>query len=232
MIRKRSKERIKEYFLQNPTIKLRVRQIERETKTALPSVTRYVKELEVETILKRQDISGVIFFSADRSSQKFILEKKLFNIKQIYDSGLRNYLVKEYSNAPIILFGSYSKGEDLENSDIDLYVESLRKDSINLQKFEKKLGRKVQIFRYKNIKEIKNENLANNIVCQRISFISQIIKDSKKVSSFHDISYEKTNTEMIVNPVSLIYQMCVHELKNGCIMTFKNIVSIVLIEFH
>ena len=88
----------------------------------------------------------------------------MFNIKQIYDSGLRDYLINEYSNPVIILFGSFSKGEDIENSDIDLYLGMLSKKEIKLEKFEKILKRKIQIFRYSNLKQINNIHLANNII--------------------------------------------------------------------
>lgn len=164
MITKNIKEKIKEYFFINPTSKLRVRQIERKLKLPLPSVIRYCKELEKEGILKKEAISGIFAYSADRSSKNYIIEKKLFNIKQLYNSGLIDYLINEYNNSVIILFGSYSRGEDIEDSDIDLYVETAKKKEFNLQKFENKLNRKLQVFNYKNIKEVPNPHLANNII--------------------------------------------------------------------
>ena len=69
---------------------------------------------------------------------------------------------RDLSNPAIILFGSYLRGEDLEDSDIDLFVQS--KEKVDLGRFEKKLGRKIQIFGYKDISAIKNKELANNIV--------------------------------------------------------------------
>ena len=164
MERKDIKRKIKEYFFVNPTEKLRVRQIERVVKVPLPSVIRYSKELEKEGILKSSEISGVKFYSADRSSKRFLLEKKLFNIKFLFDSNLLDYLIEEYSNATIILFGSCVKGEDIESSDIDIYVETPSKKKVNLEKFEKILKRKVQLFVYSNIKKIPNPMLANNVV--------------------------------------------------------------------
>ena len=54
---KNIKDKIKEYFFVNPTVKVRVRQIERELKIPLPSAIRYVKELEKEGILKNEKIA-------------------------------------------------------------------------------------------------------------------------------------------------------------------------------
>ena len=93
-----------------------------------------------------------------------MIAKRLFNIKLIFESGLLDYIVKEYFNPVIVLFGSYSKGEDVEDSDIDLYIETPKKQEFNLQKFEKILNRKIQVFNYRNIKEVPNHHLSNNII--------------------------------------------------------------------
>lgn len=156
------KPRILEYFFLNPTIKLRVREIERKTSSPLPSVIRYTKELEEENLLKSELISNIKLYSANRASKDFLLGKKLFNIKQVQE--LSNHLIKELNNPTIILFGSYSKGEDIENSDIDLYVETPSNKEINLRTYEALLQRTIQLFKYRNIKEIKNKELANNII--------------------------------------------------------------------
>ena len=158
------KLQIKEYFFQNPTAKLRVREIERTLNLPLPSIIRYCKELKKEGILTIQQIGRIIFYTADRINPSYLLEKKLYNIKSLYASGLIDFLKLEFSNPTIILFGSYSKGEDIEESDIDLYIETPFKKEISFKKFEKKLKRNIQIFQHKNIKEIKNPHLANNII--------------------------------------------------------------------
>ena len=161
---KNIKEVIKNHFFINPIIKMRVRQIERELKLSLPSVIRYCDELYNEGILKKEKISNVVLFSADRTSKHFLLEKKLYNIKNIYKSGLIDYLINELSNPIIIVFGSYSKGEDIENSDIDLYIETPSKREIKVEKFEKNLKRNIQFFVHSDIKQINNPNLMNNIL--------------------------------------------------------------------
>lgn len=161
---KNIKVRLKEYFFLNPTTKLRVRQIEREADIPLHSAIRYTKELEKEGILKSSSIADVTLYSADRVSPHFLLEKKLYNIRSLFSSGLADFLVQELSNPTIAVFGSYSKGEDVEGSDIDIYIESSKKEIKSLEHFEKKLQRKIQIFQDKKISLIKNKELANNII--------------------------------------------------------------------
>jgi predicted nucleotidyltransferase len=157
------KQTIKEYFFINPTAKLRVRVIERTLKLPLPSVIRYCKELERDGILIIDKTGDVKFYMASRSGA-YLLEKKLFNIRMLYQLGLIEYLKQELSNPAIVLFGSFAKGEDTENSDIDLYIETPSKKQVNLEKFKKSLRREIQIFQHKNIKEITNPHLANNII--------------------------------------------------------------------
>ena len=155
---------IKEYFFLNPTAKLRVREIERTLKVPLPSVIRYCKELEKEGIMKTIKIGNVVFYTSDRTNTKYLLEKKFYNIKQIYSSHILDYLKETLSNPIVIIFGSYAKGEDTETSDIDIYIKTLSKKNINLESFEKFLKRKIQIFIYSDINKIPNKHLANNII--------------------------------------------------------------------
>jgi len=164
MKRKNVKQKIKEYFFMNPTKKLRVRQIELEVEVALPSAIRYSRELEEEGILTSYEVAGVHLYSADRSSSMFLLEKKLFNYRTLAASDLIDFLVGYLSNPSIVVFGSYSLGEDIESSDIDLYIETSSKKKIDLKAFEKEFGRKIQVFVYNNIKKVRNKELANNIM--------------------------------------------------------------------
>ncbi len=158
------KQTIKEYFFTNPSAKLRVREIERTLKCPLPSVIRYCKELEKEGILDIERTGTTAFYTPSRASEKYLLEKKLYNIKTMYESGLIEYLKKELSNPAIVLFGSFAKGEDTEESDIDLYIETPSKKKVSLKKFENILKREIQVFQHKNLDELSNPHLANNII--------------------------------------------------------------------
>lgn len=164
MKQKNIKEIIKNYFFLHPTAKFRVRQIERIMKIPLPSVIRYIRELEKEEILKVIITVNVKIYTTNRVSDSFILQKRLFNVQQLFNSGLVEYIKNELSNPTIIVFGSYSKGEDVESSDIDLYIETQSKKNLSLKNFEKKLERNIQLFVYKSIKEINNKELSNNII--------------------------------------------------------------------
>jgi predicted nucleotidyltransferase len=161
---KHIKNSLKNFFFANPTIKLRVREIERTLKLPLPSVINYCKELCEEGILKVETIGSINFYTADRADERYLLEKKLYNIKSLYESGLIKFIITELNNPGIIAFGSYAKGEDTEKSDIDIYIETPSKKKIELNKFQKTLKREIQVIQHKSLKEIPNPHLANNII--------------------------------------------------------------------
>ncbi len=158
------KESLKSYFFLHPTAKKRVRQLKREAGLPLPSVIRYCSELEKEGIIKHEIVAGVKAYSTDRSSKKFLLEKRLFNIRLLFDSGIIEKLVSDYDSPGIIVFGSFSKGEDLEESDIDLYLETPIKKQKDLRFLEKKIGKSLHIHKYRSIHSVENKELASNIM--------------------------------------------------------------------
>jgi predicted nucleotidyltransferase len=157
------KERILSYFFKNPSSKLRVRHIERILRLPLPSVIRYCKELEAENILKSELVSGIKLYSADTSSKKYLFEKKIFNLRSLYESGLIAFLNNKFPNPLVILFGSYSRGEELETSDIDIYIE-IESFSETLIIFDKKLERHINILSSDSLLKLGNKDLANNIL--------------------------------------------------------------------
>ena len=164
MKRKDIKKIIIEHFFKNPSSKLRVRNIEKELDLPLPSIIRYCKELEKEGILKKVHTGNVTFYTADNRNDNYLVEKRFFNIKSLYASGLLEFFRNQLSNPVIIVFGSYALGEDAENSDIDLYIETPSKKKISLEKYEKILKRKIHLMSFESMKKVRNKDLANNIL--------------------------------------------------------------------
>ncbi len=99
----------------------------------------------------------------NKENHRIIQLKRIDNLKQIYESGLADLLEKEYAGATILLFGSYSRGEDLFNSDIDLAVLERKEKNIDLTRFEKEFERKIHTLFFESWKKI-NEQLKNNIL--------------------------------------------------------------------
>ncbi len=144
-------------------VSLNQRQISNYLKVSQPAVMKALPELE-----KR----GFIKVSQDKDSKRWSIElnntykvmqlKRVDNLKLIYESGLADFLEKEFAGAVIILFGSYSRGEDTINSDIDIAVIGRKEKSVELKDFERILERKIFINFYHSFKDI-HKNLKENI---------------------------------------------------------------------
>lgn len=97
---------------------------------------------------------------------EFKSKKMIYNLNSIYESGLPNFIKDKLSPKCIVLFGSYRRGEDFEDSDIDIFIEC-REEKIDLSNYEKILKRKIQLHfkeKFSNYpKELKN-NIINGIV--------------------------------------------------------------------
>lgn len=148
---------------------LNQRRIARTLKVSQPAVIKALPELEkLNLVQKQQDKESKRWaVELNRENHRVIQLKRADNLKQIYESGLADYLEKEFAGAAIILFGSYSRGEDTVNSDIDIAITGRKEKTINLDKFEKALERTIRINFYdsfKNVHKHLKENIFNGII--------------------------------------------------------------------
>ncbi len=93
--------------------------------------------------------------------------KQYWNITKVYTSGLGDFLKNSYPGATIILFGSYSRGDDIYTSDIDIGVIGVKRKNIDFAVYKAEFGKTINISFFDNFREIhKNmkENLCNGIV--------------------------------------------------------------------
>ena len=127
------------------------------------AVSNSTKKLKDSNLIKIEKTKTINFISFNRDEQKAIDLKRAENLKNIYLSGLSDYLGKELAGATVILFGSYSNGEDTNTSDIDIAVIERKDKTIDLEKYEKILNRRININFYDSWKKI-HENLKNNIL--------------------------------------------------------------------
>ena len=133
------------------------------------AIAKALPSLEKEGLIKveKDKVSGRLAIELNRDNRRVLQIKRVENLRTLYESGLVDFLEKELAGATIVLFGSYSRGEDTVDSDIDIAVVGRREKKINLNEFEKQLGRKIIINFYPSFKEIhKNlrENIFNGIV--------------------------------------------------------------------
>ena len=126
-----------------PTIGLTIREISRKLKISPPTVSRIAKDLERKNLVMIKKESNQYKVLGNVENEKFKDLKRIYNLFSLLP--LKDFLIRELNPNLIIVFGSYSSGEDVENSDIDLFVDSEKRKEINLSKFEKKLARGIHL---------------------------------------------------------------------------------------
>ncbi|MBI5332050.1 MAG: nucleotidyltransferase domain-containing protein [Candidatus Aenigmarchaeota archaeon] len=153
--------RIVSLFFDSPTKHFQLREISRMIRIGLPSVKAHVEKLETAGLIRKTKGNIYDSFVATRND-RFKLYKRNDVMIRIHESGLLEYLVDELSPDVIVLFGSASKGDDIEHSDVDIFV--LAEDKkLKLDKFEKILKRKINILFENKIKNIPKELMSNII---------------------------------------------------------------------
>jgi len=162
MLEKNNKYKVLKVFLFNPTESFRLRELSRITKISPPSVINYLKELEKKGLIGSYVKRDIPFYKAERDNEDFKQYKRIAVQYELHKSGLIEHLWQKLSPDVIILFGSFSLGEDIENSDIDLFVQCPEK-KLDLKEFGKKLGREINIFYEDNFSRLSKE-LKNNII--------------------------------------------------------------------
>ena len=143
ILQKCSLWKVAEVFFLEPTKVHFIKEISRKIKLAHTSVKKHLLMLiELGFIEKSR---GELFegYKARRENPEFIFYKKISNLILLKESGLIDKLKEKYPQA-MIVFGSYNKGEDIETSDIDIFIDS-KPLKINLEKYEKYLSRNIHL---------------------------------------------------------------------------------------
>lgn len=148
-------DKILELVFEFPNQKFSIREISKKTNIPSSSVQRYLKELRKEGIIDKENKFVISSYS------KFL--KTFFIIKKMHNSGLIDYIEKTFIPETVILFGAIRKGEYDNESDIDIFIATTKKQKLELKKFEKKLNHKIDIFIRKDIKELPDD-LFNNVL--------------------------------------------------------------------
>ena len=152
-------------FFEFPSKEYNVRDIARILKIAPATASKELKQLAKKVILKRRVYKNFNFYQANLDNDLYRDLKIFYNIRRIKESGLLDALNIFYLKPTVILFGSASFGMNNETSDFDILVvsENTREFS-DLKKYDKILNNKIQLFIVKNIKDLKNKHLINNVL--------------------------------------------------------------------
>jgi len=169
MIEKTTIRRMLELFFAYPTRTFHLRELSRELGLSMPTVLSTVRRLKKDGLVIVKRSRPLAQISANTDLLLFARLKRIYNLESLYLSGLVDFLYKEYRRPrAIICFGSYSRGDDTEKSDVDIAIITDLPKELDLSKFEKRLGRNISIHII-NLKRISTEfkaNLCNGIALE------------------------------------------------------------------
>ena len=155
-------------FFEEPNREFHLRELARLMRKNPVTVKKYLESAVKLNILKRRKERGLELYSSNTEDFYYKEYKKIYNRLKFIESGLLDYLKEEFHLPTILLFGSYARGEDNRNSDVDVFVLSEVKKTPDLSNFEKKINRTIQmhIFNRKGFEAAKktNKDLINNII--------------------------------------------------------------------
>ncbi len=153
--------RVLDVFFQDPHKNYQLREISRIIKLDHKSVLNHLKKLVKIKLVKVDTTTLYKSYRADINDY-FKKIKMASNIIRLKESGLIDHVHENTMPKAITVFGSYAKGTDRPESDIDIFIDAEEK-ALDLSKFEKSLKRSIHsLFSGEMSNELKN-NIANGI---------------------------------------------------------------------
>ena len=168
-----ARQRILALFFYDPYQEFALSEIAEQGKVSKSTASRIILELEEQGLITLIKHRLVWRIQANHGNSIFKQEKILFNLSILYRSNLIQYLEEIFKHPKsVILFGSFSKGEDGPDSDIDIAIEDdkIKETKVmaikELGTLEDQIGRKITIhlFNRKNIDINLFNSIANGII--------------------------------------------------------------------
>lgn len=168
MLQECSRIKVADVFFNEPTKPHYLMEIAQKAGIAHTSVKKYLNQMKETGIIKetaeKKGKRKFPIYTANTENKEYKFYKRTTNLLKL--KGLTISLRDQLMPKTIVVFGSYARGEDIEESDIDIFVEC-KKTGLDLGRFEKQLARKIQLHFKEKFKtypaELKN-NIANGIV--------------------------------------------------------------------
>jgi predicted nucleotidyltransferase len=142
-------------FFEDCYERISVRKYSKLIKVSPPTASKILKKYEKEGLLEESQFERYLFFNARRSNKDFLDLSRLYWRYQL--SEILALIEKRLVTEPaVVLFGSLSKAEVKKTSDIDIAIVGTKKNATvisaaELSEFEKRLGRKIEIFEFESL---------------------------------------------------------------------------------
>lgn len=130
----------------------------KRTKISRSQLSQWLKKFIVEGIIKRvKPRREMPYYVQVFENPSFQNKKKLFALKQSTESGLLNHLASLAEAKVVIVFGSFTRSDWYEGSDIDIFIYG-SDEKFEQGKYELKLKRDIQLHTARNKKDLKKMN--------------------------------------------------------------------------
>lgn len=165
--------RILFWFFAVPNKDFTFNEICQATKTSKTTAGAVIQDLEKKELIIKTVLGKLWRLSANLQSPKFRHAKIAYNLDQIYGTNILDFILKMYPQArAIMLFGSFRKGEDILESDLDIAAEvpGTKQMRVELVGTIGKLGYRenvkvnLHLFSRENVDVNVFSNIANGIV--------------------------------------------------------------------
>lgn len=132
-------------FFEEPNREFHLRELSRLLKKNPVTIKNHLSDFVKIGVLTCKKERGLEMYRSNIENFYYKEYKKIYNRFKIIESELLNFLKKEFNIPTIIIFGSYERGEDNKNSDIDIFILSEIKKDLNLDKYERIIKRSIQL---------------------------------------------------------------------------------------
>ena len=190
--------RILGLFLKHPYLEFHLREVARECDTSASTAKSFLDAFIEEDLICKKRKANLVLFRANMGDcvlKQIRIARELHLLKS---SCLILYLLKELQPLLVTLFGSASRGESDETSDIDVLVISGKPKRIDLSEYMERLGKRINLVQY-SLLNWKKKARADKPFYERIVLDGIAVYGEKPVfqnnqnTSFHHACLEGKN---------------------------------------
>ncbi|MBI5392714.1 nucleotidyltransferase domain-containing protein [Candidatus Woesearchaeota archaeon] len=159
-------DNILEIFFNYPTKQWHFEDIVRTAAISRPQATGWLKKFIKEKIIIRiKQKRRMPYYIANYQNAQYQIKKRLYALDNFEKSGFLEHLTTLPKANNIILFGSFSRWDWNDESDIDIFVYGST-EGFDMSYYRKRLGREIQLFICKDEEQLQKYNsaLLRNII--------------------------------------------------------------------
>ncbi len=142
--------KLTELFYNHPTKHWHFEQLRQQAQLSRAQTNEWIKKLRKDNLILRvKPQKKMPYYLANYQHPHYKNSKRLYALQQLHESGLLDYLASLENAQAVILFGSFSRWDWYEGSDIDIFVYG-DVQNVYVGEFIPKLKRDIQVFTGKN----------------------------------------------------------------------------------